>query len=219
MLISNGNAMEYKWLICLLALVSAASAITNSYELTPECGNSADADGFIRIGATAGYYVDDYLYCYNTQVNATVGGYVYELGKQYDCRFSKLIQLPAGTYDVNFAASYPDNATKEAGCRINVAAASGLQIIVYGLSNGSSFAKGTVLPLKTQMSIGTADVEGTITAALKRNDGSTIKQTALARGRFTYDGELLLDVDTTSSSCTSRRTTALSMLKRISESS
>lgn len=190
--------MKYKWLICILALISVVFAAADKYELTPQCGDTADSEGFIKIGATAGYYDGDYLYCYGTDVNATIGGYAYGLEKQYDCNFFRLVQLPAGAYDVNFTASYPDNTTKEASCRINISAASGLQIITYGLSNGSSFAKNSVLPLKTQISIGESDVDGTITVALKRNDGSTIKQTTLVPGRFTYDGEITLNVDANS---------------------
>jgi hypothetical protein len=109
--------------------------------LAVDCGSlKTDKYGFVDLAAYAGFYKGGMLYCYDTNVTAVIGSYSYDLTKYYNCRFSKAVQLPLGTYKAAFTAQYAGMTQKQKECTVTVESSIEPELIVYGLEQNASYA-------------------------------------------------------------------------------
>ena len=151
-----------KYLIVLLFLTTVyGQAILNA-----NCGVQADKYGFVELQAYAGYFVDSDFYCYNANVTATIAGNTYDMEQLYTCDYIKLLQLPSGSYDVLYAARYPDHDSQQTQCHLDVTSQGTMNLVVYGLKNGDSFKPGATLNIQTVAVVSSYNVDANITAKL-----------------------------------------------------
>ena len=151
-----------KYLIILLLLTTVYSQTI----LNANCGIQADKYGFVELQAYAGYFIDSDFYCYNTNVSVTIAGNTYDMEQLYTCDYLKLLQLPSGSYDVLYAAKYPDHDSQQAQCHLDVTSQGTMDLVVYGLKNGDTFKPGSTLAIQTVAVVSNYNVNADIAVKL-----------------------------------------------------
>ena len=168
-----------KYLIILLFLTTVYSqAILNA-----NCGVQADKYGFVELQAYAGYFIGSDFYCYNTNVSVTIAGNTYDMEQLYTCDYLKLLQLPSGSYDVLYAAKYPDHDSQQAQCHLDVISQGTMNLVVYGLKNGDTFKPGSTLSIQTVAVVSNYNVNADISAKLLQGT-NVLRNITLASDTF-----------------------------------
>ncbi len=180
-----------KYLIFLLFLTIAYSQSV----LNANCAVQADKYGFVELQAYAGYFdASMNFYCYNTNVTVSIAGTGYAMDQLYTCDYTKLLQLPIGSYDIVYNAVYPDLESQTVQCQLNVTSSKSLNLVVYGLKSGDSFKPNTAAHIETVAVLGERNVDAAISAKLMQGT-AIIKNITLTKDVLgTIVGDVLLNV-------------------------
>jgi hypothetical protein len=181
----------------IIMLLFLANAFALSY-FQPNCAAHPDSYGFIELSAGAVWYDNvSNAYCTNTTVTATVANHTYSLNPQYDCNFTKLIQLQVGTYDISYKSVFPNETQNQTCYNVSVLSVKTLDIVYYGVQNGDVLLQNSTLHVQAVAVVGQENVPANMLARIIDKGGNITKEVKLGLDAVgTQIGDLVLNLST-----------------------
>lgn len=119
---------------------------TSETVLEPNCWADSDRFGFVKLEAYA-VYNQNGLYCYQTNVTATVDGIRYPLKGSMSCTYSAFVQLPQGTHTAKFNSITPVG-SKSRTCLMSITQGSEPSLTVYSPKENTIYRTGDAIILE-----------------------------------------------------------------------